>query len=64
MPSHLGEIFKDNTLTDKIKKRLPHLFHLAELESSRAGKIGMEEGTDVIEIHWHRTRIDYAPFKR
>jgi hypothetical protein len=45
MPSHLEEIFKDNKLTDKIKKRLPHLFHLAELESSRAGKIGMEVGS-------------------
>jgi hypothetical protein len=28
----------------KIKKRLPYLFQLAELESSRAGKIGMEVG--------------------
>jgi len=45
MPSQLEEIFKDNKLTDKIKKRLPHLFHLAELESSRAGKIGMEVGS-------------------
>lgn len=45
MPSHLEEIFKDKKLTDKIKKRLPHLFHLAELESSRAGKIGMEVGS-------------------
>lgn len=45
MPSHLEEVFKDNKLTDKIKKRLPHLFHLAELESSRAGKIGMEVGS-------------------
>ena len=45
MPSHLQEIFKDNKLTDKIKKRLPRFFHLAELESSRAGKIGMEVGS-------------------
>lgn len=45
MTSHLEEIFKDNKLTDKIKKRLPRLFHLAELESSRAGKIGMEVGS-------------------
>ena len=45
MPSHLEEIFNDNKLTDKIMNRLPHLFHLAELESSRAGKIGMEVGS-------------------
>jgi len=30
---------------EKIKSRLPYLFHLAELESSRAGKIGMEVGS-------------------
>lgn len=23
-----------------------------------------EKGTDVIEIHWHWTRIEYDPFKR
>lgn len=45
MASHLTEIFEDNKLIEKIKKRLPHLFHLAELESSRAGKIGMEVGS-------------------
>ncbi|HHT9124674.1 MAG TPA: ThaI family type II restriction endonuclease [Candidatus Brocadiia bacterium] len=30
---------------EKIKRRLPYLFHLAELESSRAGKTGMEVGS-------------------
>ncbi|MCD5384200.1 ThaI family type II restriction endonuclease [candidate division WOR-3 bacterium] len=45
MSNRLEEIFKDNKLIEKIKKRLPHLFHLAELESSRAGKIGMEVGS-------------------
>lgn len=28
----------------KIQNKLPMLFYLAELESSRAGKIGMEVG--------------------
>lgn len=45
MSSKLIEIFKDEKLVEKIKKRLPYLFHLAELESSRAGKIGMEVGS-------------------
>ena len=45
MPGYLTEIFKDKELVYKIKTRLPHLFHLAELESSRAGKIGMEVGS-------------------
>jgi len=45
MPSRLIEIFEDEKLTAKIKKRLPYLFQLAELESSRAGKIGMEVGS-------------------
>jgi len=45
MSSHLIRLFKDEKLTDKIKDRLPYLFQLAELESSRAGKIGMEVGS-------------------
>lgn len=44
MPSHLAEIFEDTKLVDKIKKCLPYLFQLAELESSRAGNIGMDDG--------------------
>jgi hypothetical protein len=42
MSSHLIEIFGDGKLLEKIKRRLPYLFQLAELESSRAGKTGME----------------------
>jgi hypothetical protein len=45
MPSRLIEIFEDENLVDKIKRRLPCLFQLAELESSGAGKIGMEVGS-------------------
>ena len=45
MPSRLIEIFEDRNLVDKIVKRLPYLFQLAELESSRAGKVGMEVGS-------------------
>lgn len=42
---HLATIFEDQKLVDKIKKRLPYLFQIAEIESSRAGKIGMEVGS-------------------
>lgn len=42
MASRLIEIFEDEKLVEKAKKRLPYLFQLAELESSRAGKIGMQ----------------------
>ncbi len=42
MSSRLIEIFEDGNLVEKIKKRLPYLFQLAESESSRAGKPGME----------------------
>ena len=45
MSSRLAEIFEDEKLAGKVKRRLPHLFQLAELESSRAGKIGMEVGS-------------------
>jgi len=45
MLSSLVKIFEDRKLVEKIEKRLPYLFQLAELESSRAGKIGMEVGS-------------------
>ncbi|MCJ7507121.1 MAG: ThaI family type II restriction endonuclease [candidate division Zixibacteria bacterium] len=45
MPSRLIEIFEDEKLVEKIKGRLPYLFQLAELESSRVGKTGMEVGS-------------------
>ena len=45
MSGNLIEIFTDKNLIEKIKKRLSYLFQLAELESSRAGKIGMEVGS-------------------
>ena len=45
MNSHFVKIFKDEELIDKIKRRLPYFYQVAELESSRAGKIGMEVGS-------------------
>jgi len=45
MPGSLIEIFENKKLIEKIQKRLPYLFQLAELESSRAGKTGMEVGS-------------------
>ena len=45
MTSRLTEIFEDEALIGKIKRRLPYFYQLAELESSRAGKIGMEVGS-------------------
>lgn len=45
MNSHLIEIFDDKELKARIQKKLPYLFSLAELESSRAGKIGMQVGS-------------------
>ena len=45
MSSRLIEIFDDEKLVNRVKNKLPYLFQLAELESSRAGKIGMEVGS-------------------
>ena len=45
MSDRIVEIFEDEKLVRRIKKRLPYLFQLAELESSRSGKIGMEVGS-------------------
>jgi len=40
-----SEIFEDRNLVETIRVKLPRLFTIAELESSRAGKIGMEVGS-------------------
>lgn len=42
---NITDLFTDKRLVSKIQVRLPQLFHLAELESSRAGKVGMEVGS-------------------
>jgi hypothetical protein len=42
---YITDLFTDIKIISSIQERLPELFHLAELESSRAGKIGMEVGT-------------------
>ncbi|MBC8415432.1 MAG: ThaI family type II restriction endonuclease [Candidatus Cloacimonetes bacterium] len=38
------DIFQDKETIIKVQSKLPYLFQLAELESQRAGKIGMEVG--------------------
>lgn len=45
MSKYLNALFEDKQLVEKIKSRLPYLFHMAELESSRAGNTGMEVGS-------------------
>lgn len=47
MIEQIKKLFSDQVLVIKIQKRLPELFQIAELESSRAGKIGIEVGTIV-----------------
>jgi hypothetical protein len=41
----LYELFDDKTLCEKIQRKLPFLFALAEQQASRARRIGMEVGT-------------------
>jgi len=41
----IADLFTDQNLVLKIQTRLPELFYLAELENSRAGKVGMEVGS-------------------
>lgn len=45
MFNRLNEIFEDEKIVSRIKKRLPYMFQIAEIESSRAGKTGMEVGS-------------------
>jgi len=41
----LSKIFTDKDIAEKVRNKLPKLFAIAELEASRAGKIGMEVGS-------------------
>ncbi|NQU05893.1 MAG: ThaI family type II restriction endonuclease, partial [Calditrichaeota bacterium] len=45
MIDQIVEIFQNKETIEKVQAKLPYLFQLAELESQRAGKIGMEVGT-------------------
>jgi hypothetical protein len=42
---NIQDIFTDEVITSRIQKRLPEMFQIAELESSRDGKVGMEVGS-------------------
>ena len=45
MISVYNKLFDDNLIVKRVKNKLPYLFQLAELESSRNGKIGMVIGS-------------------
>ena len=45
MANYLEPLFTEPEIIEKIKTKLPVLFQLAEIDSSRAGKIGMEIGS-------------------
>lgn len=45
MASVYNKLFDDELIIRRVKNKLPRLFQLAELESSRNGKIGMEIGS-------------------
>ncbi|MEK7497596.1 MAG: ThaI family type II restriction endonuclease [Patescibacteria group bacterium] len=42
---YLESLFNDSEIVKRIRAKLPTLFQLAEMDSSRAGKIGMEVGS-------------------
>lgn len=42
---YLKDLFADADLAQRIKRKLPSLFQMAEMDSSRAGKVGMEVGS-------------------
>lgn len=45
MSSKLVEIFEDKKLVEKIKKKLPYLFQIAEIENTKAKRTSMEVGS-------------------
>ena len=44
MADLLSEIFLDEKLVDRVKRRLPCMFKIAEMDISRGGRVGMEVG--------------------
>ena len=45
MNKSIYSIFEDSAIVEKIKKKLPYLFQLVEMDNSRDGKLGMEIGS-------------------
>lgn len=45
MSMEIADLFTDDDLVKKIQAKLPKFFQIANLESQRAGKIGMEVGS-------------------
>jgi hypothetical protein len=41
----LFQLFEDDKMIEKIRRKLPYMFFIAEIEMSRSGKVGMEVGT-------------------
>ncbi len=45
MSNYLKQLFSDKNIIQRVKEKMPDLFQLAEMDSSRAGKLGMEVGS-------------------
>ncbi|TAD98063.1 MAG: type II restriction endonuclease subunit R [Bacteroidetes bacterium] len=45
MKTSIESLFTDKTTVDKVQQKLPKLFQVAELETTRGGKVGMEVGS-------------------
>lgn len=45
MSHPISRLFQEDVTIKKIQERLPYLFQIAEIESSRSGKIGMQVGS-------------------
>ena len=45
MSNYLKQLFSDEKIIKMVKEKMPDMFQLAEMESSRAGKLGMEVGS-------------------
>jgi hypothetical protein len=41
----LNQMFRDEKIVEKIKRKSPYMFFIAEIEMSKSGKVGMEVGT-------------------
>jgi hypothetical protein len=48
----LFQLFEDEKIVEKIKRKLPYMFFIAEIEMSRSGKVGTLREQIVMELYY------------
>jgi hypothetical protein len=48
----LFQLFEDEKIVEKIKRKLPYMFFIAEIEMSKSGKVGTLREQIVMELYY------------